>query len=170
MTKRRRFHSMLNLFHIFCSYLGHICAHHHISQTTSILFIKSITTIINGTILRCLLGVKNVCGNQLLPPLNNLKMFTRNHIAYFYLVKLFKGNKTNERQNILLHPWTLTIRSVQYKAINNLRYISSFYYCRLYPHRRHGIIIISVVVPKICCLYHINSWCNFLDPVRKYKL
>ena len=36
-----------------------------------------------------------------------------------------------------------------------------------FPNRRHGIIIITLVVPKIFCFSRINSWRNLLDPARK---
>ena len=53
------------------------------------------------------------------------------------------------------------------KAINNIHYLSSFYYYHLFPNIRHGIIIITIVVPKIYCLSRLNSWRNLLDPFRK---
>ena len=61
------------------------------------------------------------------------------------------------------------MRSIRGKATNNIHYLSSTYYCHIFPKRRHGIIIITLVVPKICCLSCLNSWRNILDPVRKIK-
>ena len=59
------------------------------------------------------------------------------------------------------------MRSLCSKAINNIHYLSSFYYCRLFPNRRNCIIIRTLMVPKIFCLSCLNSWRNLLDPVRK---
>ena len=53
------------------------------------------------------------------------------------------------------------------KTINNRHCLSTFYYCNPFTQKRHGMLIISIVVPKIFCLSHINSWLNILDPVRK---
>ena len=55
------------------------------------------------------------------------------------------------------------------KAINNIHYLSYFYYCHIFPNRRHVVIIRSLVVPKIWCLSRINSWRNLLDPARKIQ-
>ena len=57
--------------------------------------------------------------------------------------------------------------SLRSKTINNTHYLSPFYYCHIFPNRRHGIIIRTLVVLKICCLSRLNSWRNVLDPARK---
>ena len=61
------------------------------------------------------------------------------------------------------------MRSLSSKAINNIYYLSSFYYCNLFPNIWNGIIIITLVVPKICCISRLNSWHNIIDPDRKRK-
>ena len=61
------------------------------------------------------------------------------------------------------------MRSLRGKAINNIHYLSCFYYCHIFPNRRHGIIIRTLVVPKIFCLSRLNSWRNILDPARKIQ-
>ena len=63
----------------------------------------------------------------------------------------------------------LTMRSLCGKVINNIHYLSYFYYCHIFPNIRHGIII-TFVVPKICCLSHPNSWRNLLDTSRKIQV
>ena len=83
----------------------------------------------------------------------------------FYLGGVFKGNKTNERQKKF--PRRLTMRNLCGKSINNIYCLSYFYYCRIFPKRRHVIIIRTLVVPKIFCLSCPKSWCNILDPDRK---
>ena len=57
--------------------------------------------------------------------------------------------------------------SLRSKAINNMHYLPYFYYCNLFPNITHGIIIGTLVVPKIFCLSRLNSWRNLLDPSRK---
>ena len=71
------------------------------------------------------------------------------------------------RDKKILLPQRLIMKSLCGKSINNIHYLYSFYYCLIFPHRRHGIIIRALVVPRICCLYHLNIWINLLDPVRK---
>ena len=61
------------------------------------------------------------------------------------------------------------MRSLRGKAINIIHYLSSFYYSHLFPNRRHGIIIRTLVFLKIFCLSSLNSWRNLLDPSRKRK-
>ena len=64
----------------------------------------------------------------------------------------------------------LTIRSLRGKAINIIHYLSSFYYCYLFPNIQYGIIIETFLVPKICCVSRFISWRILLDPYRKRKL
>ena len=87
----------------------------------------------------------------------------------FYLGGLVKGNKTNDIQNIYFCSRRLTTISLRGKYINNIHYISSFYYC-FFLNRRHSITIRTLVVPKICCLSRLNSWRNLLDPSRKIQV
>ena len=61
------------------------------------------------------------------------------------------------------------MRSLRGKAINNIHYISYFNYYRIFPNRCNGIVIRTLVVPKIYCLSRLNSWRNILDPSRKRK-
>ena len=121
--KRSVFHSLIRLLHILCFWCIHTCAHTRLSQTTTILFIKSGTTIINHTILSWLVRVKNVHGNQLSPPLNHLWILACEHVEFFILRVWPRKKETNEIQNILLHPGRLTIRSLREKAINNRHYL-----------------------------------------------
>ena len=57
--------------------------------------------------------------------------------------------------------------SLRGKAINNINHLYYFYYCNIFPNRHHGIMIRTLVVPKICCLSRLNSWLNIIDPVIK---
>ena len=134
--------------HLFF-YFSHIRDHNCLYQSTPALFIQISAIIVNGTILGFLLRVKNICNNQTSPPLNHLSIFTCNHMAYFYLGNLFKGNKTNERQNIFHCPRRITMRSISGKLINNRHYVPFFYYCCLFPRIPHGIIIVPFVDMKI---------------------
>ena len=59
------------------------------------------------------------------------------------------------------------MRIIRGKVINNINYLSSFYYYHILPNIRHGIIIRTLVVPKIFCLSRINIWRSLLDPARK---
>ena len=120
-------------------------------------------------ILSYLLIFNNVHGNKPSSPLNHLRMFTWKYMAYFYLGNLFKRNKANERQK---NPCTrrLTMISLCGKAINNRNYLSLFYYCHIFPHRRNGIIIRYLVFQKICCLSYLNIWNNLLNPARKRQM
>ena len=59
------------------------------------------------------------------------------------------------------------MRIIRGKAINNIHYLSYFYYYHLITNRWHGIIIRTLEVPKICCLSRLNIWRNLLDPARK---
>ena len=61
------------------------------------------------------------------------------------------------------------MRSLCGKAINNIHHLSLFYSCRIFPNRRHGIIIRTLVVLKICCISRLNSWRSILDPSRKIQ-
>ena len=76
----------------------------------------------------------------------------------------------NERQNILIRPRRLTIRSLCGKSTNNRHYIYSFYYCHIFPKIWHGIIIRPLMVLKICYLSYLNSWLNLLDTSRKRQM
>ena len=125
--KRRIFHNPLHLFRLFCSLLSDICSHTRLCQTTLILFIQISTIVINGTILSCLLRVKNIRVNQPTPPLNDLRMFTRNHMEYFYIGDLVKGGKMKERQNIFFVHGYLRMVNIGGKSINNIYYLSYFY-------------------------------------------
>ena len=64
----------------------------------------------------------------------------------------------------------LTMRIIRSKAINIRNYLSSFFNCRIFTHRRHGIIIRPLVVPKIFCFSCINIWFNLLDPFGKIQM
>ena len=55
------------------------------------------------------------------------------------------------------------------KAINNRHFLSSFYYCHIFPHIQHLIIIKSLAVPKIFCIYCLISFHNLLNPFRKIQ-
>ena len=160
----------MHLFHLFCYYFSNTCAHTRLSQTTIILFIQSSTTIFNVTIPRWLLRVNNVHDNEPLPSLDHLRVFTCNNMTYFYLDNLVRGKKMTERQNILLHPWRLTIRSLCGKVINNRNYLSLFYYCRLFPNIRNSILIIPFGDLKTFFLSRLNSWHNLLDSLSKTKM
>ena len=59
------------------------------------------------------------------------------------------------------------MRSLLVKVIDNIHYLYSFYYCRVFTNRRHHIIIRTLVVPKILCLSRPNSWRNLLGPSKK---
>ena len=78
---------------IHCIQFQHTCYHICLYQTTTILFIRSSTIVINGTILSYLLRVNNFCVNQPSPYLNHLVMFTRNHRAYFNLGNLVRRGR-----------------------------------------------------------------------------
>ena len=56
--------------------------------------------------------------------------------------------KKNKREKNFLLPQRLILRSLRSKAINNVYYLSYFYYCNIFPNIRHGIIIKPLVVPK----------------------
>ena len=71
------------------------------------------------------------------------------------------GDKKN------LHPLRLTTRSTRDKAINKMHYLYSFCYCHIFPNRRHGVIIIPLMVQKKCCLSCLKNWRNLLDPDSK---
>ena len=88
-------------------------------------------------------------------------------MAYVYLENLVKGKKANRRQKNLLCPQRLATRSLCGKSINNIHDLYSFYYYLILPKIRHGRIIRSLEIPKICCLSHLNIWSNLLDPLRK---
>ena len=60
--------------------------------------------------------------------------------------------------------------SLSGKSINNIKYLSSFYYVHLLPNRQKGIIIRTLIVPKICCLSRLNNCLNLLDPSRKIQV
>ena len=60
--------------------------------------------------------------------------------------------------------------SIRIKAINTIHYLSSFYCCRIFLNRQHGIIIRPLVVPKICYLSHLNSWHNLLYQYIKIQV
>ena len=62
------------------------------------------------------------------------------------------------------------MRILQGEAINNRHYLSLFYFCHIFPQRRHGIIIRPLVVPKICCVSRLDSWRNILDPVSQRQM
>ena len=146
--KKTIFHILLYIFHIFCSCFGHTCAHTRLSCTTLILFIQSITIIINGTILICLLRFNNISGNKLLTSLNQPGMLICNHMAYFYLADLVNGKIKNQRKDIYLLLQILTTRSIHEKGINDKYDLYSFYYCHIFTNRCHDIIIIPLVVLK----------------------
>ena len=79
-------------------------------------------------------------------------------------VKHFHGNKLSPPLNhLMIFTWNHIIYG---KAINNIHYIY-FFYCHVFPNIRHRIIIIPLVVPNICCGYHLNNWQNLLDSVNK---
>ena len=86
------------------------------------------------------------------------------------ILRILSRAKNEWETNILFCPRRLTMRSICSKAINNIHYLSSFYYYRIFPNRQHGIIIITLVVPKICFLSGLNRWRNLLDPVKKRQL
>ena len=61
------------------------------------------------------------------------------------------------------------MRSLCGKAINNIHDLSSFYHCHIFPNRRHGTIIRTLMVPKIFCLSRLNIWSNLIDTSRKIQ-
>ena len=61
------------------------------------------------------------------------------------------------------------MRSLRVKVINDIHYLSYFYYLHLFPNIRHGIIIRTLVFPKICFLSHLSSWQDLLYSARKRK-
>ena len=155
--KRRLFHILLCLLHLFCFCCSHTGAFTRLSQTSFILFILSSAISINHNTLSCIRSVNNIHVNQLYSPLNNIGMLTHEHMTSFYLGNLFRGKKSNKIKNILLRPRRLTTRSLHDKYINNRHYISSFYYYHIFASSWHGIIIGNIVVPKMSCISHLNS-------------
>ena len=61
------------------------------------------------------------------------------------------------------------MRSLRGKVINDIHCLSYFYYLHLFPNIRHGIIIRTLVFPKICFLSRLNSWQDLLYSARKRK-
>ena len=116
----------MHLFHLFCSYSSCTCSHTCLSRTIIFLFIQIGTIIINGTILRCLLRVKNVHENQPSPPRNHLSRFTHSHMAYFHIGYLVKWNKTKERQkeNFFVHGDLPRGVSAEKRSIIGITYIN----------------------------------------------
>ena len=130
--KRKLFQNLMHLFHLFCYWISHTCDHTCLYQTTNILFIKSITIIINLTILRFLLRVKKIHSNQPPSPLNHLSMCTCNHMAYFNIGNLFKRLKSNKRKKNLFCPQRLTMKSLYNNAINKINYLYLLYYYHIF--------------------------------------
>ena len=89
------------------------------------------------------------------------------YMAYLDLGYVVRREKTNERQNLFFCSWKLTRRSLLEKLINNTHYLYSNRYIHLFPNIWQGIIILTFMVSKICCLSRLNSLWNILDPVRK---
>ena len=102
------------------------------------------------------------------PHLNQFGVFACDLMEYIYLRNLVKGTKTNEREKILF-PNILTIRSLRKKSINKRHHLSFLYYCDIFPHIRHGITIVPLVVQKMLYLYRLNIRCNILDQLSKRK-
>ena len=84
----------MHIFHFFCNT--------HPYQTTHILYIRSSTIIIDGSILICLLIVNNIHSNQPSRPLNHFMMLLCYHMAYLDLGFVFKRKEYNERKKIIL--------------------------------------------------------------------
>ena len=61
--KRRIFHILMHIFHLFLSYFSHTYGHTHLSWTTLIIFIWSNTIIINVIVLRCIFRENNAFVN-----------------------------------------------------------------------------------------------------------
>ena len=154
---RRIFHSLLHILHLFyntCPY-----------KTTPILFIRNSIIMINIIILRCFLGVKNIHRNQPSSPFNHLRMFLCYYMAYLD-IGYFVNRKFWWEKKIFC-PWRLTRKSFLDKAINNTHCLSSNRYRYIFPKIWHVIIIWTLTVSKICCIYHLNIRWKKINPVRK---
>ena len=129
--KRRIFHILLNIFHLFCDTFPY--------QKTPILFILISTITIDGRILRFLLRIKSIHSNQKLTPLNHFMMLLCYHMEYIDLGYLFKRKKQMIEK--FFCPWRLTKRSLLDRAINNTTYLFLNRYRHIFPYRWNGIII-----------------------------
>ena len=115
--KRRIFHSLLHIFHLFCNTRP--------NQTTPILFIQISTTMVYGIILICLTRDKIIHSNKLSHPLNYLRIFLFYHMSYLDLRFLVKRKKNKREKKPLFCPLRPTKRILHDKTINNKHYLSS---------------------------------------------
>ena len=62
------------------------------------------------------------------------------------------------------------MRSLCGKSINNIHGLYYFYCFNIFPNKRHGIKIRTLMVTKIFCIYRLNIWHNLLDKSRKRQV